>query len=593
VPGSNSFLGGDRLCSKQVLDLHIGNFSRLYKFNPMTPPPIKSPLPAVLQPDAVAEKCSPWLLLAMPMGVGLALGVVVSIIRSLQEVDARSIYLGLDGMRFPLAMTAVGVSAGALSIVWFRPRIKTMAVLASLFAFAVYGAYRTVRIDSFYGNMIPRMTWRWTPTAEQEIATYLTATSKSSRKPEAISDFSAAGTDFPGFLGAHRDATVRGVDLRTDWDIQPPKVLWRHPVGLGWSSFAIVGGVAINLEQRGGLECVVCYRLLTGEELWCHSEPVRFEDEHGDGPRSTPAIHTGRVLSMGANGTLTCLELETGNLIWKRDTLPDPKKQNLLWGMSGSPLVYDGQVLVTPGAGEDASAISYSLATGNEVWRSGEDKAGYSSPVEARLCGERQLLSFNGAGLRSYAIDGTPLWLHPWLTQGESQRVNVAQPVVLPANSDAQVHAQRVLISSGYDNGTALLEITRRANEYSVEVVWLSKHLKSKMSNFIVYGQHIYGLDNGILTCIDLLDGERRWKRGRYGHGQMLLVGDKLLIQAESGEVALVAASPESHQEFGRFNALSSKTWNNLALAGNVLVVRNDREAAAFELPAENEWPKR
>lgn len=288
---------------------------------------------------------------------------------------------------------------------------------------------------------------------------------------------------------------------------------------------------------------------------------------------------------MGATGKLTCLELTTGKLIWKRGTLPNPEQQNLLWGMSGSPLVIGDQVIVTPGAGEGSSAISYSLETGDEVWRAGDDRAAYSSPTHSQICGELQLLSFNGAGLQSYAMDGTPRWLHPWLTQGESQRVNVAQPVVLPAVSTDAADATRVLISSGYDNGTALLEIKRDGNEFKVVELWLSKNLKSKMSNFVVYGQHIYGLDNGILTCLELNDGQRRWKRGRYGHGQMLLVGDKLLIQAESGEVVLVAATPEGHHELGKYNALFSKTWNNLALAGNVLVVRNDREAAAFELP--------
>ncbi len=523
------------------------------------------------------EKCSPWILLAMPIGVGLILGFVVTVIRSLAAVDSRSIYLGLDGVRFPLAMCGLTMLSSLIAVAWFRPKLKTMAILAVLLIMTGVGLYRTVRIDSFYGNMIPRLVWRWAPTAEQEIETYLTSSSSKKNKPEANALFTATDHDFPGFLGPQRDATIRGVELASDWDQQPPKLLWRHPVGLGWSSFAVIGGAAINLEQRGAAECVVCYRVTTGEELWCHSEPVRFEDEHGDGPRSTPTIHEGRVLSMGANGTLTCLELETGNLIWKRETLADPAKQNLLWGMAGSPLIYDAQVFVTPGTSEGASAISYSLTTGNEVWRSGDDRAGYSSPIEVTLCGERQLLSFNGAGLRSYAIDGTPLWLHPWLTQGESQRVNVAQPVVLPGN--------RVLISSGYDNGTALLEIKRNGDEYAAEVVWLSKQLKSKMSNFVVQDQHIYGLDNGILTCIDLTDGQRRWKRGRYGHGQMLLVGDKLLIQAESGELVLVAANPAQHQEFAKFNALFSKTWNNLALAGNILIVRNDREAAAFELP--------
>ena len=530
------------------------------------------------------EKCSPWLLLAMPVGVGSALGLVITIVRSLQEVDTRSIYLGLDGMRLPLLLGAILLTVSIILLAWIRPKVKTVVALSAVLVVVGFAFYRTVRIESFYGNMIPRLAWRWSPTAEQQIASYLTSASVSTKKIDGQSSvFSETTHDFLEFLGTNRDAKISGVDLATDWNQHPPKPLWRHPVGLGWSSFAVVGSAAINLEQRGESECVVCYALKTGEELWCHAEPSRFEDEHGDGPRSTPTIHAGKVISMGANGTLTCLELTTGKLLWKRETLPNPEQQNLLWGMSGSPLVVDGHVIVTPGAGEGASAVSYSLETGEEAWRSGDDRAAYSSPVQSQICDERQLLSFNGAGLRAYAMDGTQRWLHPWLTQGESQRVNVAQPVVLPAVANDPT--TRVLISSGYDNGTALLEIKREGEQFKVAEVWLSKNLKSKMSNFVVHDNYIYGLDNGILTCLDLNDGQRCWKRGRYGHGQMLLVGDKLLIQAESGEVVLVAAKPDTHQELGKFNALFSKTWNNLALAGNVLVVRNDREAAAFELP--------
>jgi len=532
------------------------------------------------------EKCSPWFLFMMPVGVGLVIGLAITIVRSLQEVDTRSIYLGLDGMRFPLAIIAIAILETVILLAWIRPKLKTIAVLSALFAIVGFAFYRTIRVESFYGNMLPRLAWRWSPTAEQEITTYLTSASASTKKlAEQTAFFAETECDFPGFLGKDRDARVSCVELSSDWEQHPPKLLWRHPVGLGWSSFAVVGNAAINLEQRGTSECVVCYALRTGEELWCHAEPGRFEDEHGDGPRSTPTVHAGRVFSMGANGVLTCLELTTGKLIWKRETLSNPEQQNLLWGMSGSPLVIDDQVIVTPGAGEGASAISYYLETGDELWRSGDDRAAYSSPTQSQICDERQLLSFNGAGLRSYGMDGTPRWLHPWLTQGESQRVNVAQPVVVPVDSKDTTGSTRVLISSGYDNGTALLEIRRDGEQFKVVEVWLSKNLKSKMSNFVVYGQHIYGLDNGILTCLDLNDGERRWKRGRYGHGQILLVGDKLLIQAESGEIVSVAATPDGHHEFGKFNALFSKTWNNLALARTLLVVRNDREAAAFELP--------
>ncbi len=294
------------------------------------------------------EKCSPWFLLAMPIGVGLVLGVIVTFIRALSQVDTRSIYLGLDGMRMPLALIAFTIVASFIAILWYRPKAKTIALIAGLLIATGFTLYKTVRIESFYGNMIPRLAWRWSPTAEEQIKSYLVS-SNGVRKPVEKTDiFAPRDRDFPGFLGKNRNATVDGVQLACNWDQNPPKLLWRHPVGLGWSSFAIVGSAAVNLEQRDASECVVCYRLETGEELWCHEEPARFEDEHGDGPRSTPTIVDGRVFSMGANGTLTCIELATGNLLWKRETLNDPDKQNLLWGMSGSPLIYDGQVLVTP-----------------------------------------------------------------------------------------------------------------------------------------------------------------------------------------------------------------------------------------------------
>ncbi len=543
--------------------------------------------------ESPVEKCSPWLLFAMPIGFGVALGIVISIVRGLQEVDTRSIYLGLDGMRMPIAVALFSLIFTLVAMLLLRPKLKTLVLMAIAFSLVGCTIFSFVRVESFYGNMLPRLAWRWTPTAEEQVNVFLTTASKSSADVQPITRlFEATNHDFPQFLGPQRNASVVNVRLASDWITRPPKVLWRHPVGLGWSSFAVVGGAAITLEQRGASECSVCYNVRSGEEIWCHSEPLRFEDEHGDGPRSTPTIWGDRVLCMGATGLLTCLQLQTGELLWKQATLENPEEQNLLWGMSGSPLIYDQQVVVTPGAGSGASAKSFQLASGNEVWRSGDDPAGYASPIEVEMGGERQILSFNGAGLCSYAIDGTPLWLHPWLTQGESQRVNVAQPVVLPnptvgSQRERANQPARVLISSGYDNGTAMLEVTRTGDDWKVREVWLSKHLKSKMSNFVVHEDYIYGLDNGILACIDLVDGQRTWKRGRYGHGQMLLVGDKLLIQAETGEIVLVAANPNAHMELAKFNALFSKTWNNLALAGNILVVRNDREAAAFELPVE------
>ena len=529
-----------------------------------------------------------WVLVAFLIGIGLALSIGVSFVKWLQEENTRLLFVGLDGMRLPLVVVLACAVSVLIAFLYVRPKIKTLAIAAAIVAVVGYGCSQVFRIDSYYGNRTPRLTWRWRPTAEQQIKTYLTSSTSAKVAVPSRNLFLPTELDFPGFLGTNRDATIEGVNLASDWETQPPKLLWRHPVGLGWSGFAVVGDAAVNLEQRDANECVVCYDVRTGLELWCHAEQTRFKNDHGDGPRSTPIIHQGRVLSMGATGILTCVELESGELLWKQSAFSDPDKQNLFFGMTGSPLVFDDKVLVTPGAGEGSAAICYSLTTGQELWRSGADHAAYASPIDVSLCGSRQLLSFNGDGLRSYDIQGKALWLHPWLTQGES-RVNVAQPVIVESNADSdQPHPHGlILISSGYDHGTALLKVTRDENEWKSEVVWESKHLKSKLSNFVVHGNHIFGLDNGLLTCIDIAKGQRVWKRGRYGHGQMLLVRDKLLIQSESGEVVLVAASSDSYHEFTKFPALTSKTWNHPALAGKILVVRNDHEAAAFELPLE------
>jgi len=525
-------------------------------------------------------------------GLWFGANFTIGLYNWLQEERTRLLFIGLDGMCFYLAVQFAAIVAGLIAICYFRPSGRQIAMIGALVIAAYLGFANLVRVDDYFGNRTPRYAWVWTPKAEDKIKTYLTSRTSKDLSVVAEDLFQSTDSDFPELLGKGRTSQIDRYAIPAIWDEKPPQLLWRHPVGLGWSSFAVVGNAAVNLEQREDQECVVCYDVRTGSELWSHGENLRFNHEHGDGPRTTPSIHDGRVYAFGATGVLTCIDFKTGKLIWKQSVFDDPASQNLLFGMSGSPLVHNGMVVVTPGAGKGGSAIAFDAKTGSEVWRSGDDPASYSSPVAASLCGLNQILSFNGAGLQSYSEQGESLWMQPWVTQGDS-RVNVAQPIVLSedqiddatgTDSAGNVWA-KVLISSGYDKGTALLKITRVNNEWFSEVLWESKQLKSKLSNFVVHANHAYGFDNGILTCIDLKNGQRTWKRGRYGHGKMMLIQDKLLILAESGEVVLVKATSDLHQELTKFEALTSKTWNNIALAGDILVVRNDREAAAFRLP--------
>lgn len=523
--------------------------------------------------------------------IGCLLAVLIVVVQACRRVDIRSIYLGLDGLRTPLLVVVSLALVFAAMAIYLRPRLRTLMAGIGVISLSVLLFRACVRIESFYGNMIPRLAWRWQPSPEVELDQYLSRVTLVSRKivePEVQPlQISATPYDHLGFLGSQRDGTVRGVRLNPDWVAQPPRELWRHPIGAGWASFAVVGDIAITLEQRGSRECIVGYNSRTGEQHWVHEDSVRFVDEHGDGPRTTPAISGGRAYCMGATGILSCLDVATGKLIWRQETLVQSETANLLWGMSGSPLLIDGLVIVTPGGESNCAIMAFNATDGHLTWSSGNDCAAYASPVAATLAGTRQLLSFNGAGLRGYSDCGTELWLHPWLTQGEKQRVNVAQPIVVTPSILEPASCGYVLVSSGYDVGTALLKIENSQGRWTVTETWKSRQLKSKMSNFVVHQDHIYGLDNGILTCLDLKAGSRLWKGGRYGHGQLLLVGDHLLIQAETGEVVLVEANSNRHCELSKLAALSSKTWNHAALSGNLLLVRNDREAAAFELPVQ------
>jgi outer membrane protein assembly factor BamB len=394
--------------------------------------------------------------------------------------------------------------------------------------------------------------------------------------------------DYPQFLGPFRTGSLNQNNLERDWKRNPPRELWRRPVGLGWSSFAVVGNYVFTQEQRGNQECVVCYSLNSGEELWLHADPVNFTSSlGGPGPRATPTVDQGRVYTIGATGILNCLNALDGQLFWTVNILKEENADNISHGVCASPLVLGNRVLVCPTGSNGPSLVAYDCTTGSRIWGGGRHAASYSSPVAAELSGLAQILLCNSAGLSSHDIEsGEQLWHFDWTN---SAQTNVAQPVVHAGSQD------QVLVSTGYQKGCALIAVERSEGEgWSVHELWSNNRLKTKFCTAVMYHEHVFGLDDGILACLDLRTGDQTWKAGRYGHGQIIKVGDLLIVQAEEGDVVLGELDPRRWRELGRIKALSGKTWNNPALAGPYLLVRNDHEAACFELPlmqpSPNEW---
>lgn len=471
-----------------------------------------------------------------------------------------------------LASLATAVATLLLLLLWllFFSRLRWRIRLGVLGAFVVAGvvAVLSLRVRGVSGDLVPVLEWRWAsgprtaplprPAADRPV------------------DAEPSWLDYPQFLGQLRDGSVHGVRLARDWTAQPPRELWRRPVGEGWSGFAVVGDRAVTLEQAGPQELVTCYDAKTGTPRWSHADPARFEDPMaGAGPRATPAIHEGRVYSLGGTGILNALDLATGCLLWTKNILEDNGAALPRYGVSASPLVADGWVIIAAGGTDGRSLVAYDRETGRRVWAAGTDPPAYSSPMVAELAGVRQVLILNGEKLAAHDLrDGQLLWSHLWPPGTE----NVSQPVVLPENS--------VFLSTGYGVGGKLLGLHHAPDgSWKVELQWETQGLKAKFTNVVYRDGHLYGLDDGILVCLDAATGSRRWKAGRYGHGQVLLVGDLLLVMSENGDVVLVAADPENHRELARLPALSGKTWNHPAMAGRYLFVRNDREAAAYELP--------
>jgi outer membrane protein assembly factor BamB len=490
---------------------------------------------------------------------------------------------------------------------------RTLMVAAILLAVTPFALMRTAGIKGGAGS---EFHWRWTPTPEQRLLAQageepktlppapaaVAATPKeplepapsgavavkSADKPAALPAVPATAktepaatavaetpAEWPGFRGPNRDDIIHGVRIATDWSASPPVELWRRPIGPGWSSFAVHGDLIYTQEQRGEQEMVASYRLSTGEPVWKHRDSVRFyESNGGAGPRATPTLSHGRVYAFGATGILNALDERNGAVLWSRNVAAETKTKTQTpgWGFSASPLVVDDVVIIAA----SGTLAAYDRVTGDLRWVNPSRGGSYSSPHLATIDGVRQVLLLAGPGVMSVApADGALLWEHKW--DGGA----IVQPAVT-ADGDVVINA----ISMMGGVGTRRLAIAHGSGGWSVEERWTSNGLKPYYNDFVVHNGHAFGFDGSILACIDLADGKRKWKGGRFGNGQLVLLPDQdvLLVLSEDGELALVSATTEKFAELARFPALNSKTWNHPVLVGDVLLVRNGEEMVAFRL---------
>ncbi len=497
--------------------------------------------------------------------------MIIALVVTRQFID-KSLSTAMMGMMFPMySIPILCFIFVAWAIASRRLQLKFRRITMFATIFLASGFWTLLRTNGMDGESHQDFAWRWAKTAEERLVSGDKL--KSLNRSLELTGVTAEA-EWPGFRGLHRDGIIHGTNIKTDWKKSPPKEIWRKAVGPGCGSFAIQGALLYTQEQRGEYEMVTCYNLLTGELLWSHGDSTRFWDSHaGAGPRSTPCLSKGRVFTLGATGILNALDASNGNVLWSRHAEKDYNIKLPGWGYAGSPLVTDSLVIIAI-AGKIAA---YDIISGDKRWSGPDTGECYSSPHLLKLGGVDQLVFMSNQGTTSFSPgDGKVLWTIPLKSS----------PIVQPAI----INENELLINSGvYTKELRHFSINRQASGWSTKEIWTTTKLRPDFNDIIVHKGFVYGFDGASLACIDLAKGERRWKGARYG-GQIILLADQdlLIVLSEKGELALVKASPEKFEEQARIPAIKGKTWNHPVLVGNVLLVRNSEEMAAFRLATES-----
>ncbi len=411
--------------------------------------------------------------------------------------------------------------------------------------------------------------------------------------------------DWPQWRGPNRDG-VSSENILNIWPTGGPKVLWEQKTGEGFASVAVARGRVFTIFQDGDNESVVSYDATSGKEYWRYSYPCRYQNFYGNGPRSTPAVDGELIYTVGATGLMHCLKAfshQSGDdPVWKKDLLREFGAQPPEWGVAFSPLVDDQHVYIMPGGPNGNSLAALDKRTGAVAWKKHDDLVGYSSPiaatfpkidlgtpVHAAIAGfsfpiaaafyqERQILFLTGSRLIGVNPDtGAMRWDYPWLVQ---QQCNIATPIV---------EKNYVFLSSGYGKGCALLKIEWDGDEWKAPHVYKNNtRMKNHFSSSVRRGNHLFGFDDSMLTCMNFLTGKTAWKERGFEKGSVLVVGAQLIVYGANGKLALAEASPESYVETAsfQFSAQSHSCWSAPVVSNGRLYVRDQEKLVCFDVKA-------
>ena len=393
---------------------------------------------------------------------------------------------------------------------------------------------------------------------------------------------SNASGEWPQILGPQRNGLSAETGLLDRWPEQGPKVVWRAAGGVGMSGLAVSRGRVLTMVQREGKQWLVALNAQSGDSIWQTAIAPEYRNAMGNGPRATPTISGDQVFVFTGEGILAAVDFRDGKPHWSHNVIAKLSGKEAEYGMACSPLVVGEQVVVTAGA-PNATLVAYETKSGKQLWTTGNDPAGYSSPAVLNVGGRPQIVAFTGSSALGVApTKGTILWRYPYET-------NFQCNIVTPLEFKGQV-----FLSSGENHGSVLLALKPRSDEFEITEAWQSfgpkSVLRSEWQTPMLLNSYFYGMDNvggagpiTHLTCVNAATGERMWQVPRFGKGNLIAADGKLFISTMKGELVVARASPDRYDEIGRVTVVGS-TSQAPALANGLLYLRDDAEIVCLDV---------
>jgi outer membrane protein assembly factor BamB len=378
--------------------------------------------------------------------------------------------------------------------------------------------------------------------------------------------------DWPQWRGLNRDGKSAETGLIDSWPQDGPRLLWRaQDLGDGYSGPAIVGERLYIQGQHGGQQLVIAYDVHSGKQIWKTAAGKSFEGDRGDGPRGTPTVDGARLYALSADGTLVCLETASGKRVWELNLAERFGGRRPNWGYSESPLLDGDRVIVMPG-GPGAAVVALNKNTGDVLWKSQSDRAGYSSAIAMDIGGTHAVALLTGeAAIGLDAKNGMLLWRYPRVA---SRVANIATPIV---------HDGSVFFSSDYGTGCALLKPTP---DGKTAEVYFNRDMRNHYTTSVLVGDYLYGFSSEILTAMELNTGKVAWRNRSVGKGNCIYADRRLYCMSEDGVAGLIEPTPAGYKEVSRFEIPRGafNTWTAPVVANGQLYLREQGNLYSYNI---------